>query len=227
MTKQFSPDLFKFLNDLADNNDREWFKANKDRYDTTVKEPALDFIEEFTKPLAAISTHFEANARASGGSLFRIYRDTRFGTDKTPYKLNTGLHFRHERAKDVHAPGYYLHIQPRQCFVGVGIWRPESKVAYLIRDHIAAEPKAWKAATQSAKFKRLFTLDGESLKKPPKGFDPDHEFVDDLKRKDFIAVSQLTQKQITGKDFMSEFTEMCKAGSPFMKFLCDALSLDF
>ena len=127
MTARFTPDLFKFLGDLADNNEREWFHTNKARYDASVKEPALDFIEEFTKPLAKISPHFEANARASGGSLFRIHRDTRFGTDKTPYKINTGLHFRHERAKDAHAPGFYLHLQPRQSFMGIGIWRPESR----------------------------------------------------------------------------------------------------
>ena len=112
MTARFTPDLFKFLSDLADNNERDWFQANKGRYESSVKEPALDFIEEFTEPLGKISPHFEANARASGGSLFRIHRDTRFGTDKTPYKLNTGVHFRHERAKDAHAPGFYLHLQP-------------------------------------------------------------------------------------------------------------------
>ncbi len=224
---RFSPDLFKFLSDLAKNNEREWFQENKARYDSAVKEPALDFIQEFQTPLAKISPHFEANARASGGSLFRIHRDTRFGADKTPYKLNTGLHFRHERAKDAHAPGFYLHIQPRQCFMGVGIWRPESKVAYEIRDHIASNPKAWKTATRASKFAKLFDLEGQSLKRPPKGFDPEHELIEDLKRKDFIATAPLTHKQVTAPDFASEFHKMCQAGAPFMKFLCDALGLKF
>jgi uncharacterized protein (TIGR02453 family) len=227
MTTKFSPDLFKFLTDLANNNEREWFQANKNRYDGSVKEPALDFIEEFAKPLAKISPHFEANARASGGSLFRIHRDTRFGADKTPYKHNTGLHFRHERAKDAHAPGFYLHLQPRQCFMGVGIWRPESKVAYQIREHIAANPAEWKKATRSAKFKGLYQLNGEALKRPPKGFDPEHKLVEDLKRKDFIAIAQLTQKQVTAANFQSDFAKMCRAGAPFMKFLCDALELKY
>lgn len=227
MTTKFSPDLFKFLTDLANNNEREWFQANKDRYESSVKEPALDFIEEFAKPLAKMSPHFEANARASGGSLFRIHRDTRFGTDKTPYKLNTGLHFRHERAKDAHAPGFYLHLQPRQCFMGVGIWRPESKVAYQIREHIDANPAAWKKATRSARFKDLYELSGEQLKRPPKGFDPEHALVEDLKRKDFIAIGQLTQKQVTSANFQVEFAKMCRTGALFMKFLCDALELKY
>jgi uncharacterized protein (TIGR02453 family) len=227
MTARFTPELFKFLSDLANNNNREWFHANKGRYETLVKEPALDFISEFTEPLAKISPHFEANARASGGSLFRIHRDTRFGADKTPYKINTGLHFRHERAKDAHAPGFYLHLQPRQCFMGVGLWRPESKVAYQIRDHIAAEPQAWKKARHGAAFARTFELGGESLKRPPKGFDPDHKYIDDLKRKDFIAVASLTQKQVTAADFQTEFTKLVKTGAPYMKFLCDALNLSF
>lgn len=227
MTTRFTPDLFRFLGDLADNNDREWFQANKARYEASVKEPALDFIEEFTEPLAKISPHFEANARASGGSLFRIHRDTRFGTDKTPYKINTGLHFRHERAKDAHAPGFYVHLQPKQSFMGIGIWRPEAKIAYQIRDHIAAEPAAWTKATRSAGFARTFSLDGESLKRPPRGFDPDHKFIEDLKRKDFIAITRLTQGQITAANFQAEFVKLCKVGTPYMKFLCDALGLKF
>lgn len=227
MTVQFSPDLFKFLTDLANNNEREWFQENKSRYNTTVKEPALDFIEEFTKPLAKISPHFEANARASGGSLFRIHRDTRFGTDKTPYKLNTGLHFRHERAADAHAPGFYLHLQPRQCFMGVGIWRPESRVAYMIREHIAADPAGWKKATRISRFTDNFILNGDSLKRPPKGFDPDHELIDDLKRKDFIAIAKLSQKRVTSREFLADFNELCRTGAPFMKFLCSALNLKY
>ncbi|MGA7097163.1 MAG: TIGR02453 family protein, partial [Acidimicrobiia bacterium] len=114
--RYFQPALFRFLRDLAANNNREWFEANRERYAETVQEPALAFIADFAPRLEKISPCFRADAKVQGGSLFRIYRDTRFSADKTPYKTNTGVHFRHDRFKDAHAPGYYLHLQPRECF---------------------------------------------------------------------------------------------------------------
>jgi hypothetical protein len=106
----FGPELLSFLTDLRANNNREWFAANKDRYEEDLVEPALAFINAFAPRLEKISPHFRADARPSGGSLFRIYRDTRFSKDKTPYKTNLGIHFRHERSKNAYAPGFYLHI---------------------------------------------------------------------------------------------------------------------
>ena len=106
----FNRKLFIFLKDLAENNNREWFKANKDRYDEDVKEPALAFVQAFSAKLEKLSPHFRADPRANGGSLFRIYRDTRFSKDKSPYKTYTGIQFRHYAAKDAHAPGFYLHL---------------------------------------------------------------------------------------------------------------------
>ncbi len=109
-----TPKTFRFLTDLAKNNNREWFAENKDRFEGDLREPLLGFIEDFSEHLEKLSPHFEANARKVGGSLFRIFRDVRFSKDKSPYKTNAGVHFRHERAKDVHAPGYYLHLDPKE-----------------------------------------------------------------------------------------------------------------
>ncbi|MBT8202910.1 MAG: DUF2461 domain-containing protein [Acidimicrobiia bacterium] len=223
----FTSATFTFLRDLEGNNKREWFKANKGRYDATIKEPALDFIEDFAKPLSRISPHFVADPSLQGGSLFRIYRDTRFSKDKTPYKTNTGLHFRHFMAKDAHAPGFYLHIQPGENFMGVGLWRPETKVAYQIREHIAEHPAEWKKASRGKRFADVFSLEGDSLTRPPKGFDADHPLIEDLKRKDFIASTRLTQKDVTSSGFMKTFESNCKRAAPFMKFLCDALGVPF
>lgn len=103
MAGSFTPDIFAFLRDLATNNNRAWFHENKQRFEDSVRQPALDFITDFVEPLETLSPHFVADSRTVGGSLFRIHRDTRFSKDKTPYKLNTGMHFRHERAKDAHA----------------------------------------------------------------------------------------------------------------------------
>lgn len=227
MSARFSPDLFRFLSELAEHNEREWFKANQSRYDESVKEPALDFIEEFRPRLEAISPHFRANARAVGGSLFRIHRDTRFSKDKTPYKLNTGVHFRHERAKDAHAPGFYLHLQPRASFMAVGLWRPEPKVAQQIRQHLSEERKAWQKITSAKPFVGQFELSGESLVRPPKGFDKDDPLLVDLKRKDFIATMSLTQGEITKASFMDTFEQHCRTGSDFVSLLCDAVGVQY
>ncbi len=223
----FTPKLFGFLRDLAANNEREWFKANQDRYESVVREPALDFIADFEPKLHKISPHFVADTRKVGGSLFRIQRDTRFAKDKTPYKENTGVQFRHAAGKDAHAPGFYLHLEPGECFMGVGLWRPETKVAYAIRERIDAERAEWKRATRSERFTSTFEMGGDSLVRPPKGYDGDHPLIGDLKRKDFIASRRLTQAQITGDDFMDEFAEMCAAARPYMRFLCRAVGVPF
>lgn len=227
MTTYFTPATYAFLRDLADNNDREWFAANKTRYVEKVQEPALDFISDFGPKLAKISPHFTADARLVGGSLFRIQRDTRFAKDKTPYKSNTGVQFRHEAAKDAHAPGFYLHVQPSETFAGAGLWRPETSVTYRIRNRIAEDPASWRKATQNKGFAELFSLGGDSLVNPPKGFDPDHPLIEDLKRKDFIASVKLTQKTVTSDGFLDEFTAICRTATPFMRFLCEAVDVPF
>ena len=226
-TRYFTPQLFAFLKDLAENNDREWFKAHQDLYEHHVREPALEFINDFARPLERISTYMVADSRKVGGSLFRIQRDTRFAKDKTPYKTNTGMQFRHLMAKDVHTPGFYAHFEPRGSFVGVGIWRPETKAAYQIRDAIAENPGEWKKATRSKRFTDVFELDGDRLQRVPKGYDPESPYADDLRFKDFIAVTRITQKRVTGDGFMEDFTDLCRRSAPMMRFLCDAMAIPF
>jgi uncharacterized protein (TIGR02453 family) len=227
MTTHFTPATYAFLRDLAANNDREWFKSNKDRYVEKVQEPALEFISDFGPRLTKISPHFTADARVVGGSLFRIHRDTRFAKDKTPFKENTGVQFRHEAAKDAHAPGYYLHIQPGGTFMGVGLWRPETAVAHRIREHVAENPKAWRQAAHGRRFAEVFSLEGDSLVRAPKGFDPEHPFVSDLKRKDFIATTRLGQRAVTSDGFIDEYARLCRTATPFMRFLCEAVGVQF
>ena len=226
-SRHFTPALFTFLKDLSANNDREWFQANKDRYVNSVQEPAIEFIIDAGPQLKKISPHFTAEAKTVGGSLFRIHRDTRFAKDKTPYKENTGVHFRHEAAKDAHAPGFYLHLQPGECFMGVGLWRPETKLAYQIRQHIADHPAEWKKATQGKRFTDVYEIGGDSLVRPPKGFDPDHPLIEDLKRKDFMASTRLSQKTVTSVGFLDEYVSLNKRSAPFMKFLCEAVGVPF
>ena len=221
------PALFRFLEDLAKHNDRAWFQANKGRYESDLKEPALSFISAFGPHLEKISPHFVADPRPAGGSLFRIFRDTRFSKDKTPYKTNTGLHFRHEVGKNAHAPGFYLHLEPKQCFVGVGIWRPDGDTTRKIRKAIAEQPKAWKKAVGGKRFNEHCKLGGESLKRPPSGFDPAHPYIEDIKRKDFIAVMEISESDVVAPGFMKAFAGHCKTGAPLVKFLCEAVGVPF
>jgi uncharacterized protein (TIGR02453 family) len=223
----FEPATIAFLNELSSNNNREWFKENKSRYEELVLDVALRFIQSMQDPLAGIAPHFVAQATRVGGSLMRVYRDTRFSKVKTPYKTNIGIQFRHERAKDVHAPGYYVHIEPGQVFVGVGMWRPESEPLRGIRERIAAKPAEWKRIIGDPKFKRQFELGGEVLTRPPRGFDKDHECIEDIKRKSFIAVKNLAVDECLSPKFQRGVESAFKAGSPYMQFLCKAVGVPF
>ncbi len=219
----FDKKTFAFLKDLKANNDRTWFADNKHRYEDHVKAPALRLVEDFAPHLSKLSGHFLATPR----SLFRIYRDTRFSKDKTPYKTAIGVHFRHERAKDAHAPGYYFHVAPGEIFLGCGIWHPDSKALRSIREHVAANGAAWKRASRSKRFRETFELAGDSLKRAPKGFDPEHALIDDLRRKDFIGVQSVTQGFATSPDLPRQLAERFRAGTPLMRFLCEALEVSF
>jgi uncharacterized protein (TIGR02453 family) len=228
-TASFDPELFAFLRELGENNDRDWFNASKARYEAHVLEPALAFIEDFGYRLQEISPHFRADTRKTGGSLFRIYRDTRFSKDKTPYKTNTGMHVRHDRAKDAHAPGYYLHLEPGRVFAGGGIWHPDTPTVTRIRQAIVADPDRWRAVTREPPFSDVLDLGGDDnrLKRIPTGFDAEHEFADDLRRKDYFGWAELSEKTATAPAFLDEYTRICEAGVPLVRFICDALDLEF
>ncbi|MEA3503059.1 MAG: TIGR02453 family protein [Actinomycetota bacterium] len=227
ITRSFRPALFTFLNDLAENNDRQWFADHKDRYERYVKDAGLQFIRDFEPYLHEISPYFVADDRTVGGSLFRIYRDTRFSNDKTPYKTHLGIQFRHEAAKDVHAPGFYLHLDPAGSFAGVGIWRPDGRSALAIREAIVDRSKDWMRVMGNPDFASTYTLEGEALKRPPRGFPPDHALVEDLKRKDFIATSRLSRKTATAPDFLKQYARINRNAAGYMEFLTKSLGLPF
>jgi len=226
-SRYFGDETFAFLKELAENNNRQWFEENKRRYEGHVKEPAIRFIVDFEPFLKNISTYFVADPRPVGGSLFRIYRDVRFSHDKRPYKTNTGLQFRHKQGKDVHAPGFYLHLEPNNVFAAVGIWRPDPGTLGKIRDAIIENPSQWKKAVNGKAFRSRFNLSGDALRRAPRGVDPDHPLIEDLKRKDFIGVTALTQKTVGNQAFPEHFAEICTAGTSLVTFLCSAVGLPF
>ena len=214
----FDKGLFDFLEGLRRNNKREWFQSNKERYELDVKEPFLDFISDAGPRLRKISPNIVADPRPVGGSLFRIYRDVRFSKDKSPYKTHAGAHFQ-LGGKGTNGPGYYFHLEPGQCFVAGGMWMPDPKALEMIRRRIADKPGEWRKAGAE--------LDhGENaLKRPPRGFDPDHPMIDDIKRKSFTSSKRLTNKQVLAPDLMDSFIGACREISPLMKFLAAAVGV--
>jgi uncharacterized protein (TIGR02453 family) len=223
----FTKNTFQFLDELAANNNKTWFDANKKNYELLVREPALDFIEEMAPLLATIAPAFRAEPRKAGGSLMRVYRDARFSRDKTPYKTNIGIQFRHQLGKDIHAPGFYVHIATDECFFAVGCWRPDSDALSGIRNLITEKPEKWLAARDDKEFAAQWNLSGDSLTRPPRGYDASHPLIEDLKRKDFIAMSPLSISEVTGHGLAKLSGKRFAASVPLMKFLCEALEIQF
>ena len=225
--RQFDPALVGFLAELEKNNRRDWFAANKARYEHDVLEPALAFIAAMADELPGFAPRFTAVAKRQGGSLMRIYRDVRFSKNKQPYKTNVGIQFRHQAGRDVHAPGYYFHIDPSSVFLGAGLWHPDSKTLSMIREAIDARQRPWRTARDDKAFLKHFELAGDSLKRPPRGYDADHPLIEDLKRKDFIAVVNLEHSDLYKRTILSRTVKLMQATTPFMRFLCRAVDQPF
>lgn len=225
MFQGFSKDTFKFFKELEANNRRDWFAENKWRYEDVVLAPALELVADMQKPLSKISPCFTSVAKRSGGSLMRIYRDTRFSKNKTPYKTNLGINFRHMQGKDVHAPGFYFHVARGEVFFCAGIWRPETAALNQIRALIDDDSKRWKRLVNGKKFTSQFHREGDKLKRPPRGFSVDHDLIEDLKFKDHIATVSLTETDLYSRELIDILTGHMKATMPYMRFLCDALHL--
>lgn len=221
-----TPRTFAFLKELAANNDRHWFEANKARYLEEVRDPLLRFVADFAPRLAKISKHMVADPRPVGGSLFRIYRDTRFSRDKSPYKTAAGLSFRHAAGRDVHGPVFYLHLEPGTVFAAAGLWHPPAEAVKQVRDAIVEYPDAWRRATTGRRGAAL-DEDGGALKRPPRGYDPEHPFVADLRRTSFTSSSAFGQKEACAADFPARFAEACTRKAPLVAFLSGALGLPF
>ncbi|MGH7723322.1 MAG: DUF2461 domain-containing protein [Candidatus Dormibacteria bacterium] len=219
----FTPALFEFLGDLGRHNDRQWFLRNRGRYEEVVRDPAIHFIEDIEPRLRRISAHLVADPRPVGGSLFRIHRDIRFSTDKSPYKTNIGMSFGLDAGRGVPAPGFYVHIAPGASFVGGGVHMPDSATLHRVRNAIVTDTRAWKRIITNAEFAPLFTNMGDTLKRAPQGFDADHPFVDDLKRKSYTWHGRYDEAAVCAPGFLDDVTKSFRVAAPFMRFLAEAL----
>jgi uncharacterized protein (TIGR02453 family) len=221
-------DFFAFFRELKANNNRAWFEDNKQRYRDSVQAPLSEFVSAMAPHVGKISKHFVCDPRPNGGSVFRIYRDVRFSKDKRPYKENAGCQFRHGLGKDVHAPGFYVHFSPGEVFFGGGSWMPDPAALAKIRTAIAAKPGGWKKIASDAAFRKCFgSVRGDALSRPPRGFDPDHPLIADIKKKSFYAMHDGNAKLAQSSALVGETAGAFRAVTPLMRFLCAALDVPF
>lgn len=221
----FTPEFFRFLGQLKRHNNREWFQANKGRYETDVRDAFLRFIEDFRPRLHKISPHFIADPRRTGGSLLRIYRDLRFRPDADPYQTRAAARFPHVAWKQTVAPGYYLHLEPGTSFLGCGLWHPDPETRNAVREAIVKNAARWKKILGDKNFRATGGVSGGKMQRLPPGYDPNHPLAEDLKRKDFITASSFTDDQVCAPNFLDQVTRSVTVSAPFMKFLTQALSL--
>lgn len=223
----FSPATFRFLRALARHNNRPWFKAHQADYEAHVREPFLQLIADLQPATASLSAHYRADPRKVGGSLFRIQRDTRFRHDKSPYKTWAGARIYHERRREIAAPSFYLEVAPGECFIGAGLWHPESHTLRNIRNFIADNPAAWQRAAHGRAFATHYTFWGESLTRAPRGFPADHPLLEDLKRKSFAAGVEFDDALACSPRLLRFAESHFRRLAPLVDYLCAAQSLEF
>lgn len=208
----FTPALFDFLTDLTANNTREWFTANKGRFEADVKRPLHAFVAALAPKLAEIDPLAVCNDK----SVFRIYRDTRFSKDKAPYKTHAAAQFVRGTTRGPSGTGYYLHLEPGRCFFAGGLYMPEPAVAAKIRASIDAHPTAWAAARD------VDLMDGEALVRVPKPWSAEHPYADDLRRKSFIGRVAFSDNQVVAGGFVDRVAKAAAKLGPLVHFVDDA-----
>ncbi len=211
-----------FLTLIAEHNHREWFAENKQLYEAA-RADLYPFISDLIRELSAIDPNFAATTPPQK-ALMRIYRDVRFSKNKDPYKKNYGIAF------DVvgygpNTPSYYLHIQPGNCFFGVGFWQPESQVLKMIREEIDYASADFLEVIEAPSFKQFFRLSEEDkLKRAPKGYEIDHPQIEWIKLKSFIAIYSLQEEDFLKKGMVEKLAKAFEAVQPFVRFLRNATS---
>jgi uncharacterized protein (TIGR02453 family) len=212
--------VFEFLTGLKDNNNREWFQANKKQYDES-REKVLFITELLISEIRKFDN--DVPAMDPKDCLFRIYRDVRFSHDKQPYKTHFGSYIARGGRKSTRA-GYYFHIDPAGSFLGGGIYMPESNVLKALRTAIYEQPEAFMEIINNTEFKKFYpAIEGEKLKTNPKGFDPAFEYMDLLRFKWYAFSQSMDTNEIINGNFTETAVEAFRALYPVNKFLNDAL----
>lgn len=212
----------QFLKELEKNNNKPWFDANKKAY-TAAKENIAELSQNVLNGLAKLEPAF--GLIQPKDTMFRINRDIRFSADKSPYKTNMGISF-NPQGKKAHGTGYYLHIQPGKSFAAAGIWMPETESLANIRQEIDYNFKDLHKILQAKTFTKYFRKglsQNETLQRPPKGYEADNPAIDFIKLKSFVVSTDISDDEVTGKNFVKDLLDIFKAADPLNKFLQAAL----
>ena len=210
-----------FLALLKKHNDRDWFNNNKDKF---LREQ--QHIEVFADVLLMeLNTHDVIETPSGKKSLHRIYRDTRFSKEKTPYKTNWSGSFK--RATKYRRGGYYFHIEAGNSFIAGGFWGPNPEDLKRIRDDFDFDDKPMRRILNSKSFISTFgTLQGDQLKTTPKGFDAESKAIDLLRYKQFLVIRKFTDKEVLSNTFLNEANKTFKHMRPFFDYMSEVLTTD-
>lgn len=210
------PTTIQFLRNLQKNNNREWFNDNKTIYQEA-QQDVVSFVEKLIEEMATFDE--EVGKADAKKSLFRIYRDTRFSKDKSPYKTNFGASL--GMGKGSQKAGYYLHIEPGKSFLGGGIYMPEPSVLKAIRKEISAFGNEFQSILEKDDFRNYFRgLSVEDkLKNVPQGFEKDDKMAEFLKLKHFIVTHPVSDELLLSENAPTEMAKVYQAMKPLVDFL--------
>ena len=220
-TPHFTPATLTFLRALKRNNDRDWFKARKERYERDVKAPMLAVIEQLAVDFQRFAPEIVASPKVS---MYRIYRDTRFSADKTPLKTNVAARFPWRGLHRHQGAGLYFEVAPGWVWIGGGMYAPEPPQLVRVREHIADTWPEIQRLTRAKAFKALIgEMGGEKLTRVPRGYPADHPAAAILRHKQFLAGAELPPETATRDDFYPTLLAMFQAIVPLVRFLNEAL----
>ncbi len=215
---KIEPEIFDFLKELAINNNREWFSANRDYYNR-VRSNFIAFVQEVIDRLAKENKYLKGLEAES--CIFRINRDIRFSADKSPYKTNFGALIMRGGRKNIHRfAGNYIHIEPGESMLAGGAYMPPTPWLNAIREKISEEPERFTDIILNKNFKRLFgEIENDKLKNAPKGFSSDHPYIELIKYKSYNVVNYIKDKDVISDDFLDYVVRVMLAMKPFNDFL--------
>jgi uncharacterized protein (TIGR02453 family) len=211
------PEALSFLRKLKRNNRREWFQAHKDDYERFVKAPMAELVLCIGEGLRRVAPEIVADPKTS---LYRIYRDTRFSHDKTPYKTHAAAVFPVRGLLKNSGPGLYFHFSPEELLIGGGIYMPDPPLLRAVREEIAAHPRAFLRVVEARPFRNAFgQLEGERLKSMPKGFSPEHPAAQYIRYKQFLFGKEYSAELASSTRLLPAILDCFEKGMPLIRFL--------
>ena len=218
---RFGADALRFLRSLKRNNRRDWFQPRKAQYDTQVRGPMLAVVERLAIDLRPLAPEIVVDVKSA---VYRIYRDTRFSENKTPYKTHIAANFPWRGLPKHEGAGLYFHVSPDEIWIGGGMYAPQTTQLQAVREHIAVNHRRLRSIVESAAFKRTIgPLEGEQLQRVPRGFPRDHAAAEYLRYRQFLAGRELTPAAATTAHFYPTLLDTFRVVVPLIRFLNEPL----